>query len=153
LRLRPPHRSPPALPHVKHLHADCRLAVFDEMPIRHLIWYVSAPGSAGHCRCTSLGLAWAPPHKCCNQQSYGAAHAGGGGPRAAAPRALAARPPLPPLKRNLEAGPSQRLANAAPPTAWQRIGLTYEPHFKGEPGGGGAGGGGDFSGVSAFSRE
>jgi hypothetical protein len=22
----------------------------------------SATGSAGHCRCTSLGLAWAPPH-------------------------------------------------------------------------------------------
>jgi hypothetical protein len=25
------------LPHVEHLHADCGLAVFDEMPIRHLI--------------------------------------------------------------------------------------------------------------------
>jgi hypothetical protein len=37
LRLRPPHRSPAALPHVEHLHPDCRLAVFDEMPIRQLI--------------------------------------------------------------------------------------------------------------------
>jgi hypothetical protein len=27
---RPAHRSPPALPHVGHLHADCRLAVLDE---------------------------------------------------------------------------------------------------------------------------
>jgi hypothetical protein len=36
--LRPPHRSPrPALPHVEHLHPDCRLAVFDEIPISHLI--------------------------------------------------------------------------------------------------------------------
>jgi hypothetical protein len=35
--LRPPHRSPPALPHVEHLHPDWRLAVFDEIPIRHLI--------------------------------------------------------------------------------------------------------------------
>jgi hypothetical protein len=28
--------APPALPHVEHLHPDCRLAVFDEIPIRHL---------------------------------------------------------------------------------------------------------------------
>jgi hypothetical protein len=35
--LRPPHRSPPALPHVEHLHPDCRLAVLDEISIRHLI--------------------------------------------------------------------------------------------------------------------
>ena len=36
--MRPPHRSPPpALPHVEHLHPDCRLAVFDEISIRHLI--------------------------------------------------------------------------------------------------------------------
>jgi hypothetical protein len=35
--LRPPHRSPPALPHVEHLHPDCRLAVFDGISIRHLI--------------------------------------------------------------------------------------------------------------------
>jgi hypothetical protein len=27
----------PALPHVEHLHPDCRLAVYDEMSIRHLI--------------------------------------------------------------------------------------------------------------------
>jgi hypothetical protein len=37
LRLRPPHRSPPALPHVEHLNPDCRLAVFDEISMRHLI--------------------------------------------------------------------------------------------------------------------
>jgi hypothetical protein len=40
LRLRPPDRSrsPPALPHVGHLHPDCRrLAVFDEIPTRHPI--------------------------------------------------------------------------------------------------------------------
>jgi hypothetical protein len=37
LRLRPPHRSPPALPHVEQLHPDWhRLAVFDEIPARHL---------------------------------------------------------------------------------------------------------------------
>jgi hypothetical protein len=37
-----PYQGGPAfVPHVEHLHADCRLAVFDEIPIRRLI-YLSA---------------------------------------------------------------------------------------------------------------
>ena len=37
LRLRPPDCGSPALPHVEHLHSDCRLAVFNQIPIRHLV--------------------------------------------------------------------------------------------------------------------
>jgi hypothetical protein len=37
LCLRPPDCGSPALPHVEHLHSDCRLAVFNQIPIRHLV--------------------------------------------------------------------------------------------------------------------
>jgi hypothetical protein len=39
LCLRPPYCGSPALPQVEHLHSDCdcRLAVFDQISIRHLV--------------------------------------------------------------------------------------------------------------------
>jgi hypothetical protein len=37
LRLYPPDRGSPALPQVEHLYSDCRLAVFDQISIRHLV--------------------------------------------------------------------------------------------------------------------
>ena len=37
LCLRPPDCGSPALPQVEHLYSDCRLAVFDQISIRHLV--------------------------------------------------------------------------------------------------------------------